>query len=81
MTSDSVLTQTIRDLDAFVAQSGWDQPVQLFAIVPQAELAKQQPELVVGAADGEYAFVTQDLEFLNEDLLESLAKISWPDEV
>ena len=81
MTSDSVLAQTIRELDAFVAQSGWDQPIQLFAVVPQAELAKQQPELVIGDADGEYAFVTQDLEFLNEDLLESLAKISWPAEV
>lgn len=81
MYNDLVLAQTVRELDAFVAISGWDQPARLFAVVAQTELAAQQPELVLDNTTSEFAFIEQDLDFADADLVESLAKITWPDEV
>ena len=39
------LPQVIREVEEFAAAAGWDQPPQLFALVPTAELLARQPEL------------------------------------
>jgi len=81
MSNDSVLAETIRELDQHVADSGWDQPARLFAIVPTADLATDHPELVSPEHPGQFMFVEQDAPLDNENLIGSLEQISWPFEI
>jgi hypothetical protein len=70
-----------REVEEFVASGGWDQPPQLFALVPTAALLREQPELAAQLdADSRLTPVAQ--EALPEgDLGESLGRIAWPDMV
>lgn len=76
-----------REVEEFVGTGGWDQPPQLFALVPTAELLRQQPELAgqLGGADGvvdENALTPVAQDSLPEgDLAEALARIAWPETV
>lgn len=75
------LSAVAREVEDFVSTAGWDQPPQLFALVPTAELVEAQPDLAtqVDAA----AFLTpvaQDA-LPSDDLAESLAGIMWPEAV
>lgn len=81
MSNDSVLADTVRQLDQHVSESGWDQSARLFALVPTANLATDHPELVKPDEAGEYAFVEQDAPLDNENLIGSLEQISWPTEI
>ena len=45
--SPSALSVCVREVVAFVDSAGWDQPPQLFALVPTAELRAAEP----GVAD------------------------------
>lgn len=68
-----------REVEEFVAAGGWQQPPQLFALVPTAELLSQQPELADSLnPDAELTPVAQD-SLPNDDLAEALATIAWPD--
>lgn len=68
-----------REVEEFVAAGGWQQPPQLFALVPTAELLSQQPELAASLdPDAELTPVAQD-SLPNDDLAESLATIAWPE--
>ncbi|WP_253854755.1 PPA1309 family protein [Prauserella alba] len=68
-----------REVEEFVAEGGWQQPPQLFALVPTAELLAQQPELADSLdPDAELTPVAQD-SLPNDDLAEALATIAWPD--
>ncbi|WP_158886410.1 PPA1309 family protein [Amycolatopsis anabasis] len=70
-----------REVEEFVASGGWDQPPQLFALVPTEALIREQPELAEQLGDaGPLTPVAQ--EALPEgDLAEALATIAWPDAV
>ncbi|RZQ59287.1 PPA1309 family protein [Amycolatopsis suaedae] len=70
-----------REVEEFVAAAGWDQGPQLFALVPTAELLRQQPELA-GQLDPETELtpVAQD-QLPDGDLADALATIAWPDAV
>ena len=81
MSNDSVLADTVRELDQHVADSGWDQAARLFAIVPTADLAADHPELVSADSAGQFMFVEQDAEIDNENLISSLEQISWPQQI
>lgn len=81
MTKDSVLEDTVRELDQHVADGGWDQPARLFAIVPTADLATDHPELVSADNAGRFTFVEQDAPLDNENLIVSLEQISWPAQI
>ncbi|NBU32560.1 MAG: hypothetical protein EBS36_05265 [Actinobacteria bacterium] len=81
MVNDSVLAQTIRELDEFVAAAGWDRPARLFGIVENSTLALDHPELLAENATIPYSFVEQEIQLDNENLIDSLAKISWPAEI
>jgi hypothetical protein len=75
------LSAVAREVEDFVSTAGWDQPPQLFALVPTAELLNAQPELAgqvdVGAP---LTPVAQDA-LPSEDLAEALGGIMWPEAV
>ena len=75
------LSALAREVEDFVSTAGWDQPPQLFALVPTAELVEREPDLV-GQVDQAAPLtpVAQDA-LPNEDLAEALAAIMWPDAV
>ncbi|MEV6908346.1 PPA1309 family protein [Amycolatopsis sp. NPDC051071] len=68
-----------REVEEFVASGGWDQPPQLFALVPTAALLDEQPELA-GQLDPTAPLTPVAQESLPDgDLGEALAQIAWPD--
>ncbi|MFC3448847.1 PPA1309 family protein [Amycolatopsis speibonae] len=68
-----------REVEEFVASGGWDQPPQLFALVPTAALLDEQPELA-GQLDPSAPLTPVAQESLPDgDLGEALAQIAWPD--
>jgi hypothetical protein len=75
------LSAVAREVEDFVSSAGWDQPPQLFALVPTEELVEAQPDLA-GQVDAGSALtpVAQD-SLPNDDLAEALAGIMWPDAV
>ena len=81
MGSVNAVASAAREVEEFVANAGWDQPPQLFALVSTADLLAQQPDLA-GQLDPEAQFTPVAQEALPEsDLAESLARIAWPDAV
>lgn len=75
------LSAVAREVEEFVSTAGWDQPPQLFALVPTAELVQAQPDLAAQVdAGAPLTPVAQDA-LPNEDLAEALAGIMWPDAV
>src|SRR5882672_9142382 len=77
--SSIVLSSVVREVEDFVGSGGWDQPPQLFALVPTAELVARQPELADQVdADSALTPVAQDA-MPNDDLGAALAGIMWPD--
>ncbi|QFZ16913.1 hypothetical protein EKG83_04995 [Saccharothrix syringae] len=76
------LPAVAREVDEFVSAAGWNQPPQLFALVPTAQLLAQQPELA-GQLDPEASPLTpiaQD-ELPDSELDRALAGIVWPEAV
>ncbi|HEX7662850.1 MAG TPA: PPA1309 family protein [Pseudonocardiaceae bacterium] len=72
------LPQVIREVEEFAAAAGWDQPPQLFALVPTAELLARQPELGDQVdRDSDLTPVAQE-PLPDADLAEVLAGIVWP---
>lgn len=75
------LPAAAREVEEFVAAAGWDQPPQLFALVPTAALLASQPELA-GQLDAAAPLtpVAQDA-LPGGGLDAALAGIEWPDAV
>ncbi|HEV7647715.1 MAG TPA: PPA1309 family protein [Actinophytocola sp.] len=75
------LSAIAREVEGFVASAGWDQPPQLFALVPTADLVERQPDLA-GQVDQAAPLtpIAQDA-LPSEDLSDALAGIMWPDAV
>ena len=70
-----------REVEEFVASGGWDQPPQLFALVPTADLLRSQPELAA-QLDAANPLTPVAQEALPEgDLAEALGHIAWPEAV
>jgi hypothetical protein len=68
-----------REIEDFMAAAGWDQPPQLFALVPTAALLDEQPELA-GQLDRANPLTPVAQEALPDgDLADALARIAWPD--
>jgi hypothetical protein len=75
------LSAVAREVEDFVSTAGWDQPPQLFALVPTAELVQAQPELA-GQVDADAPLTPVAQESLGEaDLADALAGIMWPEAV
>ncbi|KAA9155522.1 hypothetical protein FPZ12_029440 [Amycolatopsis acidicola] len=70
-----------REVEEFVASAGWDQPPQLFALVPTEALLREQPELA-GQLDAGNPLTPVAQEPLEQkDLAETLGRIAWPETV
>jgi hypothetical protein len=71
------------EVEAHVADSGWDQPARLYALVPTSELIADQPELAArlgldaAGAAGTYTPIEQELDPA-ESLDRLLTRIEWP---
>lgn len=82
------LSRAVIEIEKHVSSAGWDQPAQLFALVPTDELLRAEPQLAaeLGAEDasqpltpvaqGELPGVLED-----EHLADALGRIEWPDGV
>jgi hypothetical protein len=81
MADQRALAAAVREIESHVAQSGWDQPARLFALVETADLLAREPDLAdrLGADDG-LTPVEQELE-LGRPLEDLLAQIAWPEQV
>jgi len=78
---DHRLGAVAREIEEFVAASGWDQPAALFGLVGTAALLEAQPSLT-GEVDASTPWTPIAQESLPEgDLDEALAKIVWPESV
>jgi hypothetical protein len=87
--SDSAaLSQAVIEIEKHVSSAGWDQPAQLFALVPTNELLRAEPQLAaeLGADDAAQPLTPVAQGELpggmdDENLADALARIEWPDGV
>ncbi|MBA0127076.1 hypothetical protein H0B56_16110 [Haloechinothrix sp. YIM 98757] len=78
---DTSVASAAREVEEFLAAGGWNQPVQLFALVDTASLLAKQPELE-DQLDTHAALTPVAQEALpDSDLAEALAGIVWPETV
>ncbi|MFI5712328.1 PPA1309 family protein [Kribbella sp. NPDC051620] len=81
------LGRAVIEIERHVSSGGWDQPAQLFALVPTAELLAAEPQLAaeLGADDASQPFTPVAQGELpggdDEHLADALARIEWPDGV
>ncbi|WP_350273993.1 PPA1309 family protein [Kribbella sp. HUAS MG21] len=88
MLPPDALSRAVIEIEKHVSSAGWDQPAQLFALVPTAELLAAEPQLAaeLGAEDasqpltpvaqGELPGGVED-----DNLADTLGRIEWPDGV
>ena len=84
---DPTLRGAVLELEQHASAAGWDQPAQLFALIPAGQLLEQDPQMaeLVGLGPGTDpgVLVTVEQGELPPEvpLEELLAQIEWPDEV
>jgi hypothetical protein len=84
---DAVLREAVREIEAHVAESGWDQPARLYALVPTSDLLTREPALAAAmgldqtTAAGSLTPVEQDPVPAETPLETVLEQIMWPAEV
>lgn len=72
------LPEAAREVEQFVGSAGWDQPPQLFALVPTDDLLASEPTLADQLTDaGPLTPVAQD-SLPDGELDTALARIEWP---
>ncbi|WP_263254052.1 PPA1309 family protein [Saccharopolyspora rosea] len=77
----AALPAAAREIEEFVASNGWDQPTQVFALVPTAELLAAEPGLADQLDPGSPLTPIAQDSLPAEDLAEALGRIEWPDQV
>lgn len=79
------LASAVMEIESHVAESGWDQPGRLFALVDTAQLIRQEPAAAAAMGLDETSSpltpVEQDQLPAGQELEQVLAGIFWPDEV
>jgi hypothetical protein len=82
------LSRAVIEIEKHVSSAGWDQPAQLFALVPTQELLRAEPGLAaeLGAEDASQPLTPVAQGELpggleDEPLADALARIEWPDGV
>jgi hypothetical protein len=81
------LGRAVIEIERHVSSAGWDQPAQLFALVPTEDLLAAEPQLAaeLGADDASQPFTPVAQGELpgsdDEHLADALARIEWPDGV
>jgi len=85
--ADPALASAVLEIEAHVADNGWDQPSRLFALVATADLVRQEPELAEAmgldhaSAEGSLTPVEQDQLTPGGLLEDALGLITWPPSV
>jgi hypothetical protein len=85
--AEQALTLAVREIEAYAAEAGWDQPARLFALVPTADLLQREPGLAEAlGVDAETAAesltpVEQEPVPADQQVEDVLAQIMWPAEV
>ncbi|WP_070380621.1 PPA1309 family protein [Rhodococcus sp. WMMA185] len=83
----NALARCVREVVEFVDAGGWDQPPQMFALVPTELLAAAEPNLLDQLLDGseltpvEQDPFPEDIDGGSRALDEFLATTSWPESV
>ncbi|MFF0343866.1 PPA1309 family protein [Kribbella sp. NPDC004875] len=82
------LSRAVVEIEKHVSSAGWDQPAQLFALVPTAELLRAEPNLAaqLGAEDASQPLTPVAQGELpggleDDNLADALGRIEWPDGV
>lgn len=87
------LRAAVDEVERYVDDGGWDQPRQLFALVPTAELLAHEPGLLgqLGGDSSAKAAVTEPEfpaltpveqgEIPGDSIADALTKIAWPAEI
>lgn len=84
---DPALAAAVLEIEAHVAQDGWDQPARLYALVDTATLVAQEPALAAvmsidgPADDGSFTSIEQEGLPPGQSLEEALHTIAWPESV
>lgn len=84
---DSPLRQVALEIEAHVAEAGWDQAPRLYALVPTADLLAQEPALAhtMGidpeSATDSLTSIEQESLPVDRKLDDTLAEMMWPDQV
>lgn len=81
MTPDPALTAAVLEIERHAAQSGWDQPARLFALVETSRLVDREPQLAGSIGDAELTPVEQEGLSAGSPLEDQLTTISWPETV
>jgi len=84
---DPTLRAAVLEIERHAADSGWDQPARLYALVPPSDLVAREPALAAAMgldtvnAAGSLTPVEQDDVRQDEPLERVLAQIMWPEDV
>jgi hypothetical protein len=84
---DPALAAAVLEIEAHVAQDGWDQPARLYALVETAALVAQEPALAAAMSidgpgdEGSFTPIEQEGLPPGRALEEALHSIVWPDSV
>jgi hypothetical protein len=81
VSADAALAAAVLEIERHAAQSGWDQPARLFALVETTRLVDREPQLAGSVGDAELTPVEQDGLAPGRALEDQLATISWPETV
>jgi hypothetical protein len=85
--ADAALRAAVREIEGYAAESGWDQPARLFALVPTQDLLAREPSLAEalgvepGSTTEALTPVEQEPIPADQALEDVLAQIMWPAEV
>jgi hypothetical protein len=85
--NEHALKLAVREIEAYAAEAGWDQPARLFALVPTADLLLREPGLAeaLGVDEDSVAEsltpVEQEPVPADQQVEDVLGQIMWPAEV
>ncbi len=81
MNPDEGLAGAVVEIERHAAQSGWDQPARLFALVETAQLVAREPHLAASLGEVILTPVEQDGLVPGRALEDQLHGIVWPETV
>ena len=85
--AEQALKTAVREIEAYAAEAGWDQPARLFALVPTADLLQREPGLAealgvdTDTAPESLTPVEQEPVPADQQVEDVLGQIMWPPEV
>jgi len=81
MTQQADLEIVIRELDAHISDAGWDQPVQLFAILSESPELAMDSEYLKNASQEQLFFEPQGIDFSDNSVIDVLRTLGWNEAV